>query len=173
MVPIYSVLLFGGQLTVLHDRGLLKVPSNSTDPGDQIRLYLLLNPVRFTGSLTAAGHHAQPGRTLQWSFSSCGNSYRADNWAGGRAPPALRRRRTSRSRASQCCLRRRSMCSSSCCARRRPLRRSGCAAGGRLGGVQGAGAHRGAGARATGWRGGAAGAKDRGPGRGRGPGAHH
>ena len=25
MVPIYSVLLFGGELTVLHDRGLLKV----------------------------------------------------------------------------------------------------------------------------------------------------
>jgi hypothetical protein len=25
MVPIYSVLLFGGELTVLHDRSLLKV----------------------------------------------------------------------------------------------------------------------------------------------------
>jgi hypothetical protein len=25
MVPIYSVLLFGGELTVLHERGLLKV----------------------------------------------------------------------------------------------------------------------------------------------------
>ncbi len=25
MVPTYSVLLFGGELTVLHDRGLLKV----------------------------------------------------------------------------------------------------------------------------------------------------